>query len=118
MRSLRDADATARQWARSKRMVHESNASNGQLAFMVQKLNRQRRRVVGGGGSTPSSGMVFKGEYSGAAYDSQNVVSFQPDGQSPGLYLALKAVPAGQSPDIGAPYWMAFPVPSPGMWGV
>lgn len=118
MRSFRDSDSISRQWIKNRSAGHNQTGTDRQLFFMLQKLARQRRRVVGGGGSLPSSGMTFKGEYSGIAYDSQNVVSFQPDGQSPGLYIALQAVPAGQSPDIGAPYWMAFPVPAPGMWGV
>lgn len=116
LRSPRDADATARQWLRAKTANYNSGGTDRQMFFMLQKLSRQRKRIVGGGGSTTSTGLVYKGEYNGGAYDTQNVVEFTPDGASPGFYLALKPVPAGQSPDVGFPYWKAFPAPAPGQW--
>jgi hypothetical protein len=85
---------------------------------MLQKLARNRRRIVGGGGGSSSTGMVFKGEYNGGSYKTQDVVAFTPIGGSAGMFIALKPVPAGQSPDTGAPFWFSFPAPSPGMWGV
>ncbi len=87
------------------------------MAFLLQKLGRVRRRVVGGGASS-TTGMVFMGEYGGGSYDTQQVVVFTPTGGAAGMYIALQPVPSGQSPDTGAPYWFSFPAPAPGMWGV
>ena len=115
LRSMRDADATARQWLRAKSVTHNTNGTNSQQFFLLQKLARQRRIKPGGSGST-SGGMSFKGEYNGGPYASQNVVVFTPDGGAAGTYIALKGVPAGIAPDIGNPYWMALPFPPSGIW--
>lgn len=117
LRSPRDADATARQWLKAKTTTHNENGNNNQLFYMMQKLSRQRRRIPGGSGSTASTGMKWSGEYNGGSYKPQNVVTFTPDGQSAGNYVALRNVPAGVSPDVGFPYWQAFSVPAPGIWG-
>lgn len=116
LRSTRDQDATARQWIRSKTSGFNSGGTDRQMFFMLQKLNRQRRRVVGGGATSSSSGLQFKGQYNGGAYKTQNMVIFTPDGQSPGTYIALQAVPSGQSPDVGFPYWVALPTSPSGVW--
>ena len=63
------------------------------------------------------AGMFYRKEYDPlATYSEQNVVKFTPDGGSAGMYIALQSVPAGVSPDTGAPYWDAFPNSPPGVW--
>lgn len=116
LQSMRENDATGRQWIRSRAMVGQSNGSDRQLSYLTQKLNRLRHRIPGGSGSSTATGMMFKGEYSGGAYKNQEVVAFTPQGQGAGMYVALRAVPAGQSPDVGSPFWFAFPAPAPGIF--
>lgn len=116
LRSLRDSDAVARAWLKTKQTAHRNNNTNNQQFFLLQKLARQRRRVVGGGATQTSTGMTFKGEYSGGPYAVQNVVAYTAVGGSAGLYIALQSVPAGVLPDTGNPYWFAFPAPAPGMF--
>ncbi len=116
LQSFRENDSTPRQWIRAKTSGYNGGGQDRQIAVLTQQMNRMRRRIPGGSGSSSGTGMFFKGEYSGEAYSTQNVVEFVPDGQSAGFYIALKTVPAGQSPDVGFPYWMAFPAPAPGQW--
>lgn len=109
LRSSRDQDATARQWIRARTVGHNNGGTDRQMFFMIQKLNRSRRRVVGGGATPSSGGMVFKGQYDpSTSYDAQNVVIFTPDGASAGTYVAMQAV-SGISPDVGSPNWVALP---------
>ena len=121
MRSIRDGDATSRQWRRTQVSGRNSGGTDRQMFFMLQKLARQRHRIVGGGGSTSSSGMRFRGEWSASpsdglgAYKAQDVFAFTPDGGSAGMYIALKD-PGSNSPDTGAPFWFAFPNSPPGVW--
>ncbi len=115
LRSRRDSDAVTRAWAKTKSTAHRNNAINNQQFFTLQKLGRNRRRVVGGGAST-GTGMIFKGEYNGGAYSTQNVVAYTPTGGSAGMYIALTSVPAGVLPDTGSPYWFAWPNSPPGMF--
>lgn len=80
------------------------------------ELGKLRRRITGGGSST-STGMVFKGEYdSTKSYSIQNVVVFTNPGGSAGTYIALQTVSAGVSPDVGSPSWFAFPNSPPSVW--
>lgn len=115
MRSLRDTDATARQWLKSRTTTHNNSGTDRQMFFMLQKLARQRRRVVGGGGSAAGF-MRFIGEYGGQAANAQNVFAFTPDGGAAGLYIALGNIPASTPPDTGAPNWFAVPNSPPGVW--
>lgn len=116
MRGPRDADAVNRGWIKARTNLHSASGNDSQQFFMNTKLARLRRRI-NGGGSTSSTGMSWKGEYSPTkAYAAQNVVEFTPDGSAAGTYIALINVPAGQAPDMGYPYWTAFPFPPAGIW--
>jgi hypothetical protein len=68
----------------------------------------------------PQSGagtVDIAGEWNPAtAYKAKTIVFFTPDGGSAGTYYSLQAVPAGISPDTGAPNWAAFPNSPPGVW--
>lgn len=71
------------------------------------------------GGKPGTDGMVFRGEWDDATgdYVTQNVVIFTPDGGQAGAYVAVQDVPVNTPPDTGAPYWVAWPYPPPGVWG-
>jgi len=49
LRSARDADATSRQWIRARTEGFASAGNDRQQFFMLQKIARLRRRIVGGG---------------------------------------------------------------------
>ncbi len=115
LRSLRDRDAVSRAWILNRTTAHRNNSDSNQQFFANQKLARLRRRIVGGG-TTSTSGLVFKGEYNGGAYAANSMVVFTPDGGAAGTYISTKAVPAGVSPDTGNPYWIALPFPPAGVW--
>lgn len=46
----------------------------------------------------------------------QAIVTFTPDGEAAGTFYNLQPVPAGISPDTGAPYWADLPTSPPGVW--
>ena len=51
------------------------------------------------------------------SYSRPAIVFFTPDGGAAGSYYPLvDNIPAGISPDVGAPYWGAFPNSPPGVW--
>lgn len=116
LRSTRDGDATSRQWLRMRTIGRVQGGNDHQMFFLRQQLARLRRRIVGGG-ATASSGMIFKGEWNGGSYSSQNVVAYTPAGKSAGMYVALRNVAAGVPPDTGGDDWFAFPNSPPGMFG-
>jgi hypothetical protein len=116
LQSIRENDSTSRQWLRSRTMASNSGGSDRAMFYLNQKLNRLRRRVVGGGSTSSGSGMVWKGEYDPTAkYDVMDVVVFTPAGGAAGTYITNQAV-SGVSPDVGLPNWTAFPNGSPGSW--
>lgn len=116
LRSIRDTDSTSRQWIKNRTGgINQVGTDNG-IRFLSQRINMQRRRILGGG-ATSSSGMTFKGEWSPSeSYDTQNVVVFTNPGGSAGMYIALQSVSAGTSPDTGAPAWFAFPNSPPSVF--
>jgi len=116
LQSFRENDSTSRQWLRASKNGYNTDGIARQVGVLTQQMGRYRRRIVGGGASTSSGGMQWKGEYNGGSYKAQNVVTFTPNGASAGNYVALKDVPSGTAPDTGFPYWQAFSVPSPGVW--
>lgn len=64
------------------------------------------------GGSTS-----IKGQWDPAvSYDKGVIVFFTPDGDYASTFYALQDVPAGVSPDTGAPYWASFPNSPAGLW--
>jgi len=95
---------------------------NKVIAVVNAVLNCRQWRITEHGVAfdvtTTVQGVVDRGEYdpSKTDYVAQNLVVFTPDGASAGSYLALQNVPAGITPDTGAPYWRAFPIQIPGMW--
>ncbi len=115
LQSVRENDSTSRQWLRARANGFNLEGVARELGVIKQQLGRVRRRVVGGGAST-GTGMIFKGEYNGGSYSTQNVVAYTPTGGSAGMYIALTSVPAGVLPDTGSPYWFAWPNSPPGMF--
>lgn len=114
--SPRERTAVGMQW--------QSNARDGsQLAIVMialqriqNELGKLRRRVVGGGGSRGSTGLVFKGEFDpSTAYDASNMVIYTPAGGSAGTYISLQQS-QGVLPDTGSPNWVALPNSPPGVF--
>lgn len=117
MRSVRDADATDRQWIKNKDTSDQTWGIVRSVAKLSRDVAKLRRRILGGG-SAPASTNWFQGEWDpGTTYTTGQGVAFTPDGGSAGMYIALQNVPAGTSPDTGAPNWFAFPNSPPGNWG-
>lgn len=115
MRSIRDSDSTSRQWIRAKSNGYNTDNSNRATFSQNQRLNKLRRRIIGGGASA-ATGMIFLGEWNpGTSYAVQNMVIFTPDGMAAGSYIALQTN-SGSSPDTGSPNWVALPNASPGMF--
>lgn len=116
MVSPRERTAVGKQWQSAVR----DNSQLSQYGIALQRIQNEmgklRRRIPGGASAGQSGGLQFKGQYNGGAYKTQNMVIFTPDGQSPGTYIALQAVPSGQSPDVGFPYWVALPTSPSGVW--
>lgn len=118
LRSVRDSDRTSNLWKRHNGNQFNLEGVYRSLDKLHQDLGKLRRRIVGGGGTTSTSGMDFKGEYDPTkAYAAKTIVLFTPDGGSAGTYISNQKVVAGVSPDMGLPNWIAFPNSPPGMWG-
>lgn len=116
LQSIRESDATPRQWLRARKNGDNSDAIARQVGVLTQQMGRYRRRIVGGGGSANGTGLTFRGEYSGTSYPAQSMVIFTSDGGSSGTYVSIKSVPAGIAPDTGYPYWVALPFPPSGIF--
>lgn len=118
LRSIRDTDATSRQWIKNDDTSFQAWAVLGVVARLSRTVDQLRRRILGGSGRGTSSGFFYAGVWnSGKSYPAQNQVTFTPQGQSAGEYISIIPVPAGISPDTGAPYWHANATPTPGNWG-
>jgi len=116
LQSIRESDSTPRQWIRQRTNGAQTDALARQVGVLTQQMGKYRRRIVGGGASSTTGTLVFKGEYSGTSYPAQSMVVFTSDGGSSGTYISLKAVPAGVQPDTGTPYWFAMPFPPAGIF--
>lgn len=117
LRSVRDADRVSNWWKKNNGTANNLDGIYRSLFKLQIDLGRLRRRIVGGGGTSSTSGVDFKGEYDPtASYKAKVIVIFTPDGGSPGTYISNQPV-SGISPDIGLPNWTAFPNSPPGMWG-
>jgi hypothetical protein len=66
---------------------------------------------------TAGAGGAVEGEWDPEQkYDAGVIVFFTPDGESASSFYSLIPVPAGISPDTGAPYWAGFPNAPAGLW--
>lgn len=116
MNSPRERDAQGKQWKMSRTTDSQTGTLTVSINRMQNELGKLRRRTWGAASVASTGGIQFKGEYNNGVYKKQNMVIFTPDGQSPGTYISLKDVPAGQSPDVGFPYWVALPTSPSGVW--
>jgi hypothetical protein len=67
---------------------------------------------------TGTGTVKIAGEWDPAqSYEAQTIVCFTPDGEAAATFYSVIKVPAGISPDTGAPYWAAFPMSPAGLWG-
>lgn len=74
--------------------------------------------------STSGGKVYIAGEYDPSqtypdtTQGSQAIVFYTPDGGAPGTYYTLPGVtvPAGVTPDTGAPNWASFPTSPPAQW--
>lgn len=74
--------------------------------------------------ASAGGGLYIAGEYDPTqsypdkSKGTQAIVFFTPDGGAAGVYYTLPGVtvPAGVTPDTGAPNWATFPNASPGMF--
>ena len=127
---MREKRKFLRRYGRGGRSIFSTAAHNEDVAVINALQNMQivwgnRTEIIYAEGNVTlvlqapaqvSQGLVFKGEWdSGTAYVAQNVV-FYPTGSLSGAYIALTDVPAGTAPDTGAPYWVSWPHPPPGVW--
>lgn len=121
LRSPRDSDSVPRVWQKGMSIAQQIARVCQEVEQLQRELNRLRMRKGGPGAAAPAAqaGMVFRGLWSATeVYQSQHVVFRTPTGGSAGVYIALlNNIPMGQQPEIGAPYWAAFPYPPPGVWG-
>ena len=92
------------------------------IALSRGVLNTRDWRVSENGilvDSTPAAAAAaaIAGEWDPAEkYEAGVIVFFTPDGESASTFYSLQAVPAGISPDRGAPYWAGWPNAPAGLW--
>lgn len=117
LRSVRDPERPDRYWSRHNVTSISLDAVLQELAKIKQDFGRLRRRVLGGGATSGTSGMDFAGEYDPTQqYKAKTIVIFTPEGGAAGTYISNQ-ITQGVSPDVGYPNWTALPNSPPGMWG-
>ena len=118
LRSVRDADRPDKLWQKNRVGSFSISVIQAELFRLKQDLGRLRRRIVGGGGGTSTSGVDYAGQWSSTtSYAAKTIVRFTPDGSpAAGTYISNQAVPAGIAPDTGLPYWTSFTDSAAGMF--
>jgi len=120
MRSPLDSDSLHKAWKKNAKSTEQVYRLTQAVEQIQRELNRLRLKKGGGGGaSTPTTGMVFRGWWdAGEQYNSQELVFRTPSGGSAGAYIGLvDGIAIGTAPEAGAPDWAAFPIPPQGVWG-
>jgi len=120
MRSPLDSDSLHKAWKKNAKSTEQVYRLTQAVEQIQRELNRLRLKKGGGGGaSTPTTGMVFRGLWNNAvSYSAQNVVFRTPVGGNSGAYIGIEDnIPIGTLPESGAPWWASWPYPPPGVWG-
>lgn len=93
------------------------NGSSSQGSVLFSESNATIVLPAGGGGDVEIAGEWDpEQKYPKKPGVKTSIVFFTPDGESGGTFYSLQPVPAGISPDTGAPYWADFPSAPPGIW--
>jgi hypothetical protein len=114
LRPSRDSGDVRQAWKKSKEMLEQIRSLVNEAELELRKLERMRRRILGGSGSTSSTG-GFAGEWDpNRAYTAGQIVVIT-SGSNAGAYGCNQSN-TGQAPYAGGGYWTAFPAGTLGSW--
>lgn len=114
MRSVRDADNNSKLWQKTKPAVSQIKGLSNSVAQLQKQVAKIRRRIVGGG-SSPSTGITFGGEWKPQAYD-VNVIVVISTGDNQGTFITIQSASATDLPYAGAGIWQQLPGGILGLW--